>query len=44
MLEAWPTLAGIGGVILAKTWFLDRMVWLFEDMQVDNPVYQSWCY
>jgi len=44
MLEFWPTLAGIGGVILAKTWFLDRMVWLFEEMKRDNPVYRSWFY
>jgi hypothetical protein len=42
MLQIWPTLAGIAGVILAKTWFLDRMVWLFEDMRRDNMIYRSW--
>jgi hypothetical protein len=44
MLEAWPTVAGIGCVILAKTWFLDRMVWLFEDMKCTDSTYHSWCY
>lgn len=44
MLDLWPTLAGIGGVILAKTWFLDRMVWLFEDMKDRDAVYRSWRY
>ncbi|WP_116654589.1 DUF6653 family protein [Pelagibacterium sediminicola] len=42
VLAVWPTLAGIGTVILAKTWFLDRMVWLFEDMADDNSLYRSW--
>jgi hypothetical protein len=30
-------------VILAKTWFIDRMVWLFEEMK-DHPEYQDWLY
>jgi len=44
MLQVWPTLTGIACVILAKTWFLDRMVWLFEDMKGTNATYRSWCY
>lgn len=44
MLEAWPTLTGLGVVILAKTWFLDRMVWLFEDTVDRDATYQSWIY
>jgi hypothetical protein len=44
MLQVWPALAGIACVILAKTWFLDRMVWLFEDMKGTNATYRSWCY
>ncbi|MBN9043552.1 MAG: hypothetical protein BGP05_01375 [Rhizobiales bacterium 62-47] len=31
-------------VMLAKTWFVDRMVWLFEDMKDANPEYRSWLY
>lgn len=44
VLALWPTLTGIGIVILAKTWFLDRMVWLFEDMANSDPLYRSWLY
>ena len=44
MLDVWPTVTGIAAAILAKTWFLDRMVWLFEDMKGRDSVYQSWCY
>jgi hypothetical protein len=31
-------------VIAAKTWFVDRMVWLFEDMKDERPEYRSWLY
>jgi len=31
-LEVWPTLFGAAVVYLSKLWFLDRMVWLYEDM------------
>lgn len=30
--------------VLAKSWFLDRMVWLYEDMKDNNDNYQSWEY
>ena len=30
--EIWPTLLGAVLIYLGKLWFLDRMVWLFEDM------------
>lgn len=39
----WPTLLGLSWVILGKTWFLDRMVWLMEEMK-DHPQYQGWLY
>ncbi|MBP0008794.1 DUF6653 family protein [Roseofilum sp. Belize Diploria] len=42
-LTLWPTLLGLSWTILAKTWFLDRMVWLFEDMK-DHPQYRDWLY
>ena len=34
----------VGGAItfLAKLWFVDRMVWLYEDMKDADPVYRSW--
>jgi len=31
-------------VIVAKTWFVDRMVWLFDDMKDTKPEYRSWLY
>jgi hypothetical protein len=42
-LVPWPTVLGMSWVILAKTWFIDRMVWLFEEMK-DHPEYQDWLY
>nr|WP_247748311.1 DUF6653 family protein [Ruegeria sp. R13_0] len=32
VLEPWPVVAGLIAVMGGKLWFLDRMVWLFEDM------------
>ena len=32
-LDVWPTLLGCALVYLAKLWFLDRMVWLYEEMK-----------
>lgn len=33
-----------GGAIafLGKLWFVDRMVWLYEDMKERDPTYRSW--
>lgn len=42
-LSVWPTLLGLSWVILGKTWFLDRMVWLYEDMK-EHPQYRQWLY
>lgn len=33
----WPTLFGMALVYFGKLWFLDRMVWLWEDMQASSP-------
>jgi hypothetical protein len=30
-LDLWMTMTGMSVAFLAKTWFFDRMVWLFED-------------
>lgn len=42
-LHLWPTLLGLSWVILGKTWFLDRMVWLCEEMR-QQPPYADWLY
>jgi len=36
-LNIWPTLLGALLVYLGKMWFVDRMVWLYEDMQDRHP-------
>jgi hypothetical protein len=43
-LEVWPTLLGTAIVYLGKLWFVDRMVWLYEDMKDATPEYKSWLY
>lgn len=48
----WGTMAyslswAAGGTlvtIISKTWFLDRMVWLYEDMKHECAEFQSWEY
>ena len=42
-LAAWPTMVGLSWMILGKTWFLDLMVWVFEDMK-EHPQYRDWLY
>ncbi len=34
-LEIWPVLFGSALIYLGKLWFLDRMVWLYEDTKED---------
>lgn len=43
-LNFWPTLLGVTLVYLGKLWFIDRMVWLYEDMKDVQPEYRSWLY
>lgn len=31
VLDVWATLCGLLFTVTTKTWFVDRMVWLFED-------------
>ncbi|MEP1443620.1 MAG: DUF6653 family protein [Hyphomicrobiales bacterium] len=40
--KIWPTILGMALVILAKVWFCDRMVWLYDNMRKENAVYASW--
>jgi len=42
-LEIWPLLVGFALVYCGKLWFLDRMVWLYEDMK-NVPEYGKWLY
>lgn len=41
-LAIWPTVCGAIVAILSKLWFLDRMVWLYEDMKDTTPEYRGW--
>ena len=41
-LEPVTTLLGVVLVVLPKVWFVDRMVWLYEDMKDVDAAYQSW--
>ncbi|GGK43873.1 DUF6653 family protein [Salinarimonas ramus] len=41
-LDPWPTLLGGVLVYAGKLWFLDRMVWLYEDMRAVEPRYAAW--
>jgi hypothetical protein len=43
-LEPWPLLFGCLLVYAGKLWFLDRMVWLYEDMKDRHPEYAAWLY
>ena len=41
-LNLWATIAGVIGIVLPKAWFVDRMVWIYEEMKHKSPEYQSW--
>ncbi len=41
-LDPMATILGNLLVVLPKVWFVDRMVWLYEDMKDASPEYQSW--
>jgi hypothetical protein len=43
-LALWPTVLGAVIQYAGKFWFLDRMVWLFEDMRDTDPKYAQWVY
>lgn len=42
--SVWGAILGVVLAYLGKSWFLDRMVWLYEDMKDNNDVYSSWDY
>ena len=41
-LDPWATALGAIGASMAKLWFIDRMVWLYQDMQDATPEYAGW--
>lgn len=41
-LNFWAVVAGIVSIVLPKAWFVDRMVWIYEEMKDTDPVYASW--
>lgn len=43
-LALWPTILGSILVYAGKLWFLDRMVWLYEDAASSSDEYRSWLY
>jgi hypothetical protein len=42
-LSIWPAVLGVSLAYLGKSWYLDRMVWLYEDMK-HIPEYKGWIY
>ncbi len=42
VFDLWPILFGIALVYCGKLWFLDRMVWLWEEMKDATEEYRSW--
>jgi Family of unknown function (DUF6653) len=42
-LSLWPAILGVVLAYLGKSWYLDRMVWLYEDMK-RVPEYGKWLY
>jgi hypothetical protein len=43
-LEIWPTLLGTLLIYIGKLWFLDRMVWLYEEVGKSEEEYSTWLY
>src|SRR5665647_1988481 len=42
VFDLWPTLFGTLMAYMSKLWFVDRMVWLWQDMQDTNEEYRKW--
>ncbi len=43
-LSVLATVVGTCVVVLGKSWFLDRMVWLFDEMVEKHCSYREWLY
>ncbi|PID75061.1 MAG: hypothetical protein CSB23_05465, partial [Deltaproteobacteria bacterium] len=42
--SVWGAVLGVMLAYIGKSWFLDRMVWLYETMKSENEEYQKWEY
>ena len=42
-LSVWPAATGVALAYVGKSWYLDRMVWLYADMK-HVPEYGAWLY
>ena len=42
VLNPWATLTGVLLIVGGKIWFVDRMVWLYQDMKDTDPTYAAW--
>ena len=42
VLNPWATVCGVVLTVGGKLWFVDRMVWLFQDMQDADPEFRNW--
>lgn len=42
--SVWGAILGVCLAYLGKSWYLDRMVWLYEMMKSENSEYQTWDY
>lgn len=40
--DFWVACGGWHAATMAKLWYCDRMVWLWNDMQDADPAYQAW--
>lgn len=42
--SVWGVVLGAALAYLGRSWFLDRMVWLYEDMKKENNDFENWDY
>lgn len=42
--SVWGAVLGVALAYLGKSWYLDRMVWLYETAKLKNKQYQEWEY
>lgn len=42
--SVWGAVLGVSLAFIGKSWYLDRMVWLYEMMKNENEEYRKWEY
>ena len=40
--DFWAAFTGWHAAVLSKIWFVDRMVWLWEEVKDKHPLYAAW--